>query len=294
MIASFISKLSQLSINTYSEIKLFKIINLFIFLSLFAVSASLISLYFEQKIDNLDKEVSTINSKSNIYNYYIASITSKIKNTEILIANSDSIQSKKKLLELSDFPSKYIPEDVNSYVYVHFLNNNIEFLELALKEAIVISSSNSDLEKINNLRKKTEVIKEKIKQKREENFNWVKSDDLIELNKIQDKFEKRLLVNKILLKESKNLLMEVGTVFFLRKKNESEYILKDASLAINKYSKMESNAIWIAFFIQLTVFFVTQFFEFAFEHPIKKKRGKSQWDLRTTLKLAKKLTFYYL
>ena len=68
--------------------------------------------------------------------------------------------------------------------------------------------------------------------------------------------------------------MEVGISFFLRKKTESEYILKDASLAINKYSKNESNAIWIAFFIQLIVFFVTQFFEFAFEHPIKKKKKR--------------------
>ena len=274
MITNFISKLSQLSINKYSEIKLFKVINLFIFLSLFAVTASLISLYFEQKIDNLDKEISTINLNSNIYNHYISSITSKIKSTEILIANSDSIQSKKKLLELSDLPSKYIAEDVNSYVYVDFLNRNIEFLELALKEAIVISSSNKDLEEIKNFRKRIEVIKEKIKQKKAENFNWVKSDDLIEFNKIQDKFEKRLYVNKILLKESKNLLMEVGISFFLRKKTESEYILKDASLAINKYSKNESNAIWIAFFIQLIVFFVTQFFEFAFEHPIKKKKKR--------------------
>ena len=139
MITNFISKLSQLSISKYSEIKLFKVINLFIFLSLFAVTASLISLYFEQKIDNLDKEISTINSNSNIYNHYISSITSKIKNTEILIANSDSIQSRKKLLELSDFPTKYIAEDVNSYVYVHFLNRNIEFLETKSCHSHIVS-----------------------------------------------------------------------------------------------------------------------------------------------------------
>ena len=70
------------------------------------------------------------------------------------------------------------------------------------------------------------------------------------------------------------MLIEVGSRFFLEKKIESEFILKNASVDINKYSKNESNAIWIAFFLQLLVFFVTQFFEFAFEHPIKKRKGK--------------------
>lgn len=275
MFANILSRLSQLSVNKYSENKLLKIINFFIFLSLFAVTASFISLYYEQKIDNLDKEISTINSNSNIYNHYIHAITSKIKNTELLIANLDSSQSKKKLLEFSNIPPKYISEDVNSYVYVHFLNNNIEFLELALKEAIVISSSNKDLEEIKNFRNRIQAIKEKIEQKKKENFSWIASDDLIEFNKIQDKYEKRFYINKILLKESKILLIEVGSRFFLEKKIESEFILKNASVDINKYSKNESNAIWIAFFLQLLVFFVTQFFEFAFEHPIKKRKGKS-------------------
>ena len=193
----------------------------------------------------------------------------------MLIANLDSSQSKKKLLEFSNIPPKYISEDVNSYVYVHFLNNNIEFLELALKEAIVISSSNKDLEEIKNFRNRIQAIKEKIEQKKKENFSWIASDDLIEFNKIQDKYEKRFYINKILLKESKILLIEVGSRFFLEKKIESEFILKNASVDINKYSKNESNAIWIAFFLQLLVFFVTQFFEFAFEHPIKKRKGKS-------------------
>ena len=160
-------------------------------------------------------------------------------------------------------------------MYVHFLNNNIEFLELALKEAIVISSSNKDLEEIKNFRNRIQAIKEKIEQKKKENFSWIASDDLIEFNKIQDKYEKRFYINKILLKESKILLIEVGSRFFLEKKIESEFIIKNASLDINKYSKNESNAIWIAFFLQLLVFFVTQFFEFAFEHPIKKRKGKS-------------------
>lgn len=51
-------------------------------------------------------------------------------------------------------------------MYVHFLNNNIEFLELALKEAIVISSSNKDLEEIKNFRNRIQAIKEKIEQKK--------------------------------------------------------------------------------------------------------------------------------
>jgi hypothetical protein len=66
--------------------------------------------------------------------------------------------------------------------------------------------------------------------------------------------------------------MQLGVNFFLEKKSENELILKNANSSIEKYSKNESNAIWIAFFLQLLVFFVTQFFEFAFEHPIRKKK----------------------
>ena len=272
MIANIFARLSQLSVNKYSDTKLFRLINFFIFLSLFAVSASIISLYFEKKIDNLDKNISTKNINSNIYNHYISSITSKIKNTEMVLANSDTKDSNKKLLEFSGIPSEYIREDVDSYIYIHFLNDNLNILELALKEAIVISSSNQDLEKIIEFKKKVENLKEKIKEKKKENFNWIQKEDLIELNKIQDKHEKRYYINKILLKESKILLMQLGVNFFLEKKSENELILKNANSSIEKYSKNESNAIWIAFFLQLLVFFVTQFFEFAFEHPIRKKK----------------------
>lgn len=271
MIGNILLRLSKLSINKYSKNNLFKVINFFIFLSLFAVTASVISLYFEKKIDNLDKNISTININSNIYNHYISSITSKIKNTEMVLANSDAKDSNKKLLEFSGILSEFIRDDVDSYIYIHFLNDNLNILELALKEAIVISSSNQDLEKIKEFKKKVENLKEKIKEKKRENFNWVQKEDLIELNKIQNKYEKRYFVNKILLKESKILLMQLGVDFFLEKKAENELILKDANSSIEKYSKNESNAIWTAFFLQLLIFFVTQFFEFAFEHPIKKK-----------------------
>ena len=190
----------------------------------------------------------------------------------MVLANSDTKDSNKKLLEFSGIPSEYIREDVDSYIYIHFLNDNLNILELALKEAIVISSSNQDLEKIKEFKKKVENLKEKIKEKKKENFNWIQKEDLIELNKIQDKYEKRYYINKILLKESKILLMQLGVNFFLEKKSENELILKNANSSIEKYSKNESNAIWIAFFLQLLVFFVTQFFEFAFEHPIRKKK----------------------
>ena len=193
----------------------------------------------------------------------------------MVLANSDAKEPNKKLLEFSGISLKYIREDVDSYIYVHFLNDNLNILELALKEAIVISSSNQDLEIIKEFKKKVENLKKKIDEKKKENFNWIQKEDLIELNKIQDKYEKRYYINKILLKESKILLMQLSVNFFLEKKSENELILKNANFSIEKYSKNESRAIWLAFFLQLLVFFVTQFFEFAFEHPIKKRKGKS-------------------
>lgn len=161
MLGNILLRLSSLSINKYSKNNLFKVINFFIFLSLFAVTASVISLYFEKKIDNLDQNISTININSNIYNHYISSITSKIKNTEMVLANSDAKDSNKKLLEFSGIPSEFIRDDVDSYIYIHFLNDNLNILELALKEAIVISSSNQDLEKIKEFKKKVENLKKK-------------------------------------------------------------------------------------------------------------------------------------
>ena len=192
----------------------------------------------------------------------------------MVLANSDAKEPNKKLLEFSGISLKYIREDVDSYIYVHFLNDNLNILELALKEAIVISSSNQDLEIIKEFKKKVENLKKKIDEKKKENFNWIQKEDLIELNKIQDKYEKRYYINKILLKESKILLMQLSVNFFLEKKSENELILKNANFSIEKYSKNESRAIWLALFLQLLVFFVTQFFEFAFEHPIKKRKGK--------------------
>ena len=109
----------------------------------------------------------------------------------MVLANSDAKEPNKKLLEFSGISLKYIREDVDSYIYVHFLNDNLNILELALKEAIVISSSNQDLEIIKEFKKKVENLKKKIDEKKKENFNWIQKEDLIELNKIHDKYEKR-------------------------------------------------------------------------------------------------------
>ena len=78
----------------------------------------------------------------------------------------------------------------------------------------------------------------------------------------------------ITLNEIKDLNIKLNINYYSQKKIESQKKTSLIKENVKKYSKNESRSILIAFFIQLVIFFILQFFEFGFEIIQGTKRQK--------------------
>ena len=86
MIKLSLLSLSKLSLKNYSPSVLLRVLNLAIFISIFAVSASVISLVFEKKIENNNKLLSREYINEIIYDHWLASAPRHIGDIERIIS----------------------------------------------------------------------------------------------------------------------------------------------------------------------------------------------------------------
>jgi len=87
-------------------------------------------------------------------------------------------------------------------------------------------------------------------------------------DEISNLYKKALLAKKdlkIILNEIKNLNIMLNINYYSQKKTESQKKISKIKKNIKRYSQNESRSILIAFFIQLVIFALIQFFEFGFE-----------------------------
>ena len=71
--------LASLSLRNISKKRLLQLINLIIFISLFAVTAAIISLVFEKKIEEQNKQLSNELGNEIIYNHWLATAPKRYK-----------------------------------------------------------------------------------------------------------------------------------------------------------------------------------------------------------------------
>ena len=273
--------LAKLSLKNIPKNRLIQITNFVIFIAFFAVSASIISLYYEKKIEGLNKQLSNEYGNEIIYNHWLATAPKNISNIENIISKISTEQNY--LFYIKSLNNKLITERELSHNsikdLIRFVRAGQTSLGDSLNDAILISNSINDLKEI-----------EIYKKKHQELWNWYwKIEDnnkfmilkfrwLME-NKseaeLQEIYKKALIAQDeliLILNEIKTLNIEVNINYFSNKKNESEEKIVNSKNEIKLYSNKESTSILIAFLIQLIIFFVIQFFEFGFELVQSTKR----------------------
>lgn len=285
MIKLSLLSLSKLSLKNYSSNVLLRVLNLAIFISIFAVSASVISLVFEKKIENNNKLLSKEYINEIIYDHWLASAPRHIGDIERIISEIDTQNNL--LVYVQAFNKKLITErDTihNPLVdYIRFVGNGIDVIKDSLEDAPSLSRTEADKLFLRNTTEEVKNIEREYEKIREENKNIS-----IDISKVLNEFtdaDKKLFFTKAriaiqdleeLLIKVKKLNIDLNINFYSEKKEESQNRILEIKKNVNQFSSNESNSIFIAFIIQLVIFLIAQFFEFGIEINKKLIRRKNE------------------
>ena len=196
MIKLSLLSLSKLSLKNYSPSVLLRVLNLAIFISIFAVSASVISLVFEKKIENNNKLLSREYINEIIYDHWLASAPRHIGDIERIISEIDTQNNL--LVYVQAFNKKLITErDTihNPLVdYIRFVGNGIDVIKDSLEDASSLSITKENKLFIRNTSEVVNNIEEEYEKIREENKNIS-----IDISKVLNEFtdaDKKLFFTK--------------------------------------------------------------------------------------------------
>ena len=234
-------KLLRFSLLTFSSLKKEKLllfINLMIFLSLFALSTSVISMYYENKIDDLDNKI--VNEETNIlvYQNQIQKTPIILKNIENILNNNSYIKNYFQQLELHNNDDQIIISKRDTVFKPYWrlsavANYGSDQINRSISDAILVSDSIEDLneiQKIDKLFKKInsdirEINKKKDKLQAEwaiqERNDYTKVDTEDDGSTKMEYYNKFLILNEDLsknLREQINFFVNFTLNYFSKKK----------------------------------------------------------------------------
>ena len=282
-------RFSLLSLSTYNKKKLINILNIGIFISLFALSASILSIFFETKIDKIEKKMIYDDINKVVYNDVLFQTSRYIKNTDSLLDDVFHQTSLKLLLEKSISDKLLISKREIFYTQFFLLKTKVEynknFIDSALKNSIIVADQEDDLILIKKFRDKYDDLLKKIDEinfdrnthdyekqpPRDKNNNY---------NETNHSLEEWYRDYEILIKRQIDILIfqktffyDFNIEFFTKKNNQYEERKKLNLEKIKKNSLLESRTIFFAFLIQLIIFIITQFFELTLDNLISRKKN---------------------
>ena len=289
-------RFSLSALKGFNKEKAITFINLIIFASFFALTASVISMYFENKIDSLDSKI--INEETNIliYENQIKITPVILKNIEDTFFDNYKVDDYLKLLELwSDEDSSIVTgRNLIFKPYFRFeatANYSIEQMKQSISDAILVSNSLTDINEIesNNIeflridKKLREILSAELILSNEwalverKTFSNDESKGIDIAIEKEDYYRKYSSLNYKLiqiLQDQINFFINFNIKYFSRKKIETEKIITELEKDLKKYSKQESMTILFAFFLQLLIFISVQYFEVTMETANAKRTKK--------------------
>lgn len=264
-----------------NKIKVIKFLNLIIFVSIFALISSSMSLFFENKIDKLEKKVTLLEVNNLIFTNQLERTSKNIKLTENFILNIIENNSLLEIINEISSDKIRLSNERDLYFEPYYLlqslavKNSYEISRVT-KDAMLIVEDLNDLNLVENAINQAKIIETKFNSiSRRESLYEANSPDQNSSTKEWDKhYKKYQQFNeeyKDLLGDQKKFFLEFSYLFFSKKKGEySEEINKNLE-EISKLSKNETKTILYAFLIQIIIFLVIQSFEISFEIFRKKK-----------------------
>ena len=255
--------LAKLSLRKFKKKNLIRITNIVIFISFFAISAAIISLFFERKIEELNKNLSSEFGNEIIYNYWLSETPKNIRNMENLLSQISREHSY--LIYMQGVNDMLITSrDMGHNPTIDLLRFNrhgLKYIQNSIEDAVLLSSSIDEIEEIIKFKNKFIKIRENFFSITDKNkINVIQWDHQI---KRMNREEKKDLYKKALLAK-----------YFYKKKSYSQNKISKIKEEIKVASKNESRSILIAFIIQLVIFFILQFFEFGIELASGIRKGK--------------------
>lgn len=274
-------------------------INIGIFLSIFAISSAIITFYTETKIDNIEFDLITEHNDKKYFDDTLDSFAelrntlySQTKHESDMISlyqHSASTKLGSKLLSINDIylpivfvdlnseDSKYFKMFFDEYEGINFLDQVIEAVNLFYESDDWLPK---ELEKtINAVRKHKDLFNKDYSKYYDKIFNYNFSSILNEVyyenngiidtdNQIYiDYYEMREFGEKL------DNLFYLLEIYFTDISSNSQAIINDYNKEIIKLSKRENNIIIIAFFLQLIIFCIIQYFEINSIQEARKKNA---------------------
>ena len=277
-------------------------INIGIFLSIFAATSAIISLYIENKINEAEFLLIENQEEKINQDLMIREFPRYVGLMDQIILEADTNEQQNEFLMFTDFGNKvvsaqdrYLPylydledvgelitimEDLNVLMKEELSSNPTSFDEDVLKEYLSLTSQ-LDKYKENPLEIKN------ITKYKKRIFHASYSDLMEEiqyanshLEGAQDYFYERIITKKYY--EVYNFLLFTKEYFLMVEDIYRGYglgyyeITQETNDVIIKLSEYEKNLIFIAFFLQLIIFLIIQFFEISSvaSHKIKKRVKK--------------------
>lgn len=253
------------------------IINIGIFLSIFACTAAMITLYIENKVNQFEFRHFEISQQKRINEIFAKEVPATTRQIRMAINIEETNNDFFEFLGLNDFGQIIISEDdkqaLTLFDALYFNSDYIEIIEvfeLMFPEKLLSDVDHEQLIKVldnlkKNLTKLNAIQSKKIHYKDiifKASYDYLASDILLTIEnqfKANRDYKYYLLARenyKLLIKLLDNALYY--TNIFIEEDNKT---LKEINDKIKYYSNLEKHLILIAFLLQLTVFIIIQFFE---------------------------------
>lgn len=271
------------------------ILNFAIFLTLFAITASSISIYYENKIEKLEIKITRDEIKHIVF-------TKWLNRTPKLISDINNIFHTRKSATLFAPIIKYFPDDDvhpdsssaiiygtrdEFYKYYFFilgaLKSNFLSMELILQDSEFLVAGEKDIQSI---KKQNEFYENLFKealflQKESKNYRSQKKEIRESLEKLNEnpqnyyiKYEEFTRKAKEILIKQRDFYLNFSLNYFSNKRSQFNENNSKTLTEIVNIAKLESRLIFFAFIVQFFIFIVLQIFEITLERENQKKRKK--------------------
>ncbi|MDB4119319.1 hypothetical protein N9570_04005 [Candidatus Pelagibacter sp.] len=281
----FLIRFSFLTFKNIINSKINLLINLSIFIIIFALTASAVSILFENRIEQLESRV-TKNEINNIV------YTKWLNKSPKIIININNIYQARIDEKLFTEIIKLLPDDDDHqtsqiyssryeyYMYYYFLHDfvkvNFKSMDIALTDAILLADSKNDIDLINikknefyNLVNEFDINRSKGLKLGDENKlldSW--SDGQLHYTKYSELIKKKIYI----IDKQRLFFLKFVSKYFSTKRDQFIANNKKDLTEIKELATLETRFILSAFVIQFLIFILLQIFEVTVERGRKNEK----------------------
>ena len=288
-------RFSLTALKGFNKKKALVFINWIIFASIFALTASIVSMIYENKIDEIDNKI--INEETNIliYENQIKTTPLVLKNLEDVFFDNYKIGDYLKLLAIRNNKDTSIATSRDTifkpyWEYEAAASYGLEQIKQSMSDAILVSNNLKDIleiEKSNiDFHKIEKELRDIINKRKKISNEWQIQEQKNFSSKVdpeeaagdkENYYKKYLPLNNKLIQVIQDQIIfftNFNIKYFSRKKTETEETILKMESKLKYYSNQESIIILSAFFLQLLVFLSVQYFEITMETANAKRTAK--------------------